>query len=493
MPLKQPIRKGVFYLFIFLLFPLFQHENVPIIAEVYADKIRESVLAGTWYPGDPGELSEQVTYFLKAVPPKTHPGKLISLIVPHAGYRYSGQIAAHAYKLLETQKFKTVVIIAPSHRARFSGVSVYDIGGYRTPFGTIPLDLELIHTIKSKDSGIRYIRKAHRSELSLEIQLPFIQMLLPEAKLVPLVMGDQQLQTSVSLAQTLYESIRGKSALIVASTDLSHFHSYEEAKKLDGRVMDRVAIMDAEGLHADLTFGLGEACGGGPMIAALLAAKQLGADQSEVLFAANSGDVTGDRSRVVGYMAAALWESAMKPDRIGLNNEEKEILHSIARQSVEAILYGRKAQAVEMLPPRLKQIRGVFVTINKGDHLRGCMGCLSGNGTLVQTVSKMAVSAAFRDPRFPPIRREEWPQLSLEISVLSPLRKIASPDEIHIGTHGLYMKQGNRSGLLLPQVAERYGWNRIVFLEQTCRKAGLPEKSWKDPETDIFVFSAEIF
>ena len=196
------------------------------------------------------------------------------------------------------------------------------------------------------------------------------------------------------------------------------------------------------------------------MVTALLAAKQLGADQSEVLFAANSGDVTGDRSRVVGYMAAALWASArnkidssvnnvMASDRIGLNKGEREILHGIAKQSVEAVLFGRNAPKIKDLPPRLKQIRGVFVTLQKGDHLRGCIGCISGNEALAQTVSRMAVSAAFRDPRFPPVRKEELPQLSFEISVLSPLRKIASPDEIRVGMHGLYMRHGNRAGLLL--------------------------------------------
>jgi len=504
MSLKQPIRKGAFHLLIFALFLLFSHEQTPFAAAANAGKIRESVLAGTWYPENPKDLRKQLNIFLKEVPQKTMQDRLVALIVPHAGYRYSGQVAAHAYKLLEAQKFETVVIVAPSHRARFSGVSVYDIGGYGTPLGTVPLDLELIHTIKSKDSGIRYIQNAHRSEHSLEIQIPFIQKLLPEAKLVPLIMGDQQIQTSVSLAQTLSDSIQGKSVLLVASTDLSHFHSYEEAKKLDRKIMDRVRVMDAEGIYADLAFGLGEACGGGPLMTVLLAAKQLSADHSEVLFAANSGDVTGDRSRVVGYMAAALWASEKEkidssvnnvtaPDRIGLNKEEKEILHGIAKQSVEAVLYERKAPVMKDLPPRLKQIRGVFVTLQKGDHLRGCIGCVSGNETLAQTVSKMAVSAAFRDPRFPPVRKEELPQLSFEISVLSPLRKIASPDEIRVGMHGLYLKHGNRAGLLLPQVADRYGWNPMTFLEQTCRKAGLPSGSWEDPKTEIFVFSAEIF
>ena len=273
----------------------------------YTETIRESVIAGTWYPGDPNVLRRHVSNFLKRVEPNRRRGRLVALIAPHAGLLVSGQVAAHAYKLLERHKFSSIIIIAPSHRARFAGVSVYDLGGYRTPLGTVSLDRELIDDIKGKDSKIRYVPAAHKKEHSLEIQLPFIQMLLPQARLVPLVMGEQRLDTCQRLAKTLADCIFEKKVLLVASTDLSHYHSYKEAKRLDARVIDRVKKLDPDGLYSDLTSGRCEACGGGPMITTMLAAKRLGAVSSEVLFAANSGDVIGDRLRVVGYMAAALW------------------------------------------------------------------------------------------------------------------------------------------------------------------------------------------
>ncbi|MBW1995419.1 MAG: AmmeMemoRadiSam system protein B, partial [Deltaproteobacteria bacterium] len=237
---------------------------------------------------------------------------LVSIIVPHAGYRYSGQVAAHGYRLLENRSFQTVVVVGPSHRAVFKGVSVYDRGGYKTPLGIVPIDRKIIEEIKQTDPGIRYVYKAHAMEHCIEIQLPFIKMLLPNARLVPLLMGDQQYETCLKLADTLARCIRGKSALLVASTDLSHFHPYHEAKKLDARVLQRVEEMDPVGLYSDLKKGISEACGGGPMVAVMLASRLLGVNVSRVLFAANSGDVTGDRSQVVGYMAAALWVKSKK-------------------------------------------------------------------------------------------------------------------------------------------------------------------------------------
>jgi AmmeMemoRadiSam system protein B len=278
-------------------------------------KIRESVIAGSWYPRNPSVLRQQINRFLQNVKVTPKEGKLVALIVPHAGYRYSGQVAAYSYKLLEYQRFDTVVIVAPSHRAVFNGVSVYDQGGYRTPLGIVPLDEELIGMIKKEAPQIRYVPKAHQKEHSLEIQLPFLQVVLPDAKLVPLVMGDQRFVTCDILAGTLYRcirNIRGKSIVILASTDLSHYHSYEEAKKLDAQVLNRVKKMNAKRLHSDLTQGIVEACGGGPMVATILAAKLLGANNSQILSMANSGDLTGDRSRVVGYMAAAIWSDIKK-------------------------------------------------------------------------------------------------------------------------------------------------------------------------------------
>jgi MEMO1 family protein len=471
-----------------------------------ADQVRESVLAGSWYPAAPEELRQQIEGFLANIAPTatTGYGQLIALIAPHAGYVYSGQVAAYAYKLLEKQTFQTVIVLAPSHHARFSGVSVYDRGGFRTPLGVVPLDKELITALEKRDTRIRFLSEAHAKEHALEIQLPFLQVVMPGFKLVPLVMGEQDLETCRWLAEAIADCAKNNSVLLVASSDLSHFHSYDDAKRLDQVVLDKVAALDPEGLVKGLANGKCEACGGGPVAAAMLAAKRLGATRSRVLDYANSGDVTGDRSRVVGYLAAALWaepggDGAHKAEGpkvgvdLGLSAEDKAALHRIARESIEAKLLGKKAPSLEDLSVTLKEDRGAFVTLKTHGQLRGCIGRLAADRPLGEVVADMALAAAFQDPRFSPLRADELKGLEIEISALTPFKKIVGVDEIQVGKHGILMRNGSSSGLLLPQVATDYGWDRTTFLENTCQKAGLPKGCWKDKNTEIYIFSADVF
>jgi AmmeMemoRadiSam system protein B/AmmeMemoRadiSam system protein A len=415
-------------------------------------------------------------------------------------------VAAYAYKLLEHQKFETVVIIAPSHRAYFSGVSVYDRGGFRTPLGVVPLDVELIRALKERDRRIRYVAEAHAREHSLEIQLPFLQVVMPGFKLVPLIMGDQGFASCQWLAEAVADTIGKRSVLVVASTDLSHFHPYQEAKKLDQVVLDQVKDFDARGLSENLQSGKCEACGGGPVVTALLVARKLGANKSQVLHYANSGDVTGDRSGVVGYMAAAVWANPTKKGDaqegqgqrkvgvdLGLTPEEKKALLELARKTIEAKWGGGRAPEPEAQSPTFNEPRGAFVTLHKQGRLRGCIGQIHARQPLVRTVAEMAVAAAFEDPRFPPLQRDELRDIDIEISVLTPLRRITDVGEIQVGTHGIYLRRGAYSGLLLPQVATEWGWDRNTFLEHTCEKAHLPRDAWKDKKTEIYIFSADVF
>ena len=237
-----------------------------------SEQIRESVIAGSWYPGEASRLQQEIKGYLKRASVAEFQGNLIALISPHAGYRYSGQVAAYAYKTLEKQQFATVVVIAPSHRAYFKGVSVYDRGGYRTPLGVMALDHELVSELKQKDSRIHYVPEAHTQEHSLEIQLPFLQVVMPECKLVPLVMGEQSFATCQWLAEAVAACIEERSVLVVASSDLSHFHPYNQAKRLDQIVVEEVNEFDPQGLSNDLASKKCEACGGGPMVTAMLIA-----------------------------------------------------------------------------------------------------------------------------------------------------------------------------------------------------------------------------
>jgi len=467
--------------------------------------IRESVIAGSWYPGDPKVLRGQVLQFLAEANPPPIEGELVALISPHAGYMYSGQVAAYAYKLLKGKRYDVVVIVAPSHRAYFRGASVYPRGGYRTPLGIVPVAERLTERLREVCPLVDYVPQAHAQEHSLEIQLPFLQVVLGEFELVPLVMGEHDFYTCEELAKAIVEVVKGERALLVASTDLSHFHPYPQAVALDKVVLEHVEAFDPEGLSRDLKSGRCEACGGGPMVAVMLAAKALGASRAKVLKYANSGDVTGDRSSVVGYMAAAIYRGgggaeAGDPQEgkvgvdLGLTEEEKEKLHEIARTVIRSKVLGEPIPEFHITSPRLKEPRGVFVTIKKHGQLRGCIGYVRAIKPLWQAVADMAEAAAFQDPRFPPVRVDELGELEIEISVLTPLREIKDPEEIEVGKHGIMIERPPYySGLLLPQVATEYGWDRETFLEQTCIKAGLPPNAWRDPATRIYIFSAEIF
>jgi MEMO1 family protein len=469
------------------------------------EKIRESVVAGSWYPGNPQQLTREILKYVHEAAVEPLGGELKALIVPHAGYIYSGGVAGYAYKLLREHSFDRVLVVAPSHRAHFHGSSIYPLGGYRTPLGVVPLDRELVDELLHHSDAIRYVPQADTQEHSLEIQLPFLQVMLKDFRLTPIVMGDQSLKNCQDLAAAISQACHGSRVLLVASSDLSHFHAYDEACRLDRVVIDHLGAYDPQGLDDSLRRGNCEACGGGPVITVLLAARQLGATKVKVLHYANSGDVTGDKRGVVGYLSAAVVDNpggkrvADKSRRekvgvdLGLSAEDKTALHAIAQNAIRSRLAKEKAVDTPPPLPRLQELRGAFVCLKIKGVLRGCIGCLHARGPLYRVVSDMAVQAAFCDPRFAPLSAEELEQIELEISVLTPFQDIQGPEEIEVGRHGLFVRKGSHSGLLLPQVATEYGWDRIQFMEWTCQKAGLPKDAWKDPNTRIQTFSADVF
>lgn len=469
------------------------------------EKIRESVIAGSWYPGDAETLKREINNYLgqvKVAPPK---GNIVGLAVPHAGYRYSGAVAAHAYKLLFDQPFERVLIVAPSHRAYFEGASIYTLGGYRTPLGVVPLDKTLVDTLMRQPIPVDYVARAHSEEHSLEIQLPFLQVVLKEFKLTPVVMGDQSYSNCIRLADAIAAVCRDEKVLLVASTDLSHFHSHDAAKRLDDKVLERVAGFDPAGLAEDLRSGKCEACGGGPLMTIMHAARKLGAGKAKVLRYANSGDVTGDSSNVVGYMAAVFYADSgsakssgkTKTGKVGvdldLSEEEKNTLRELAFKAIRSRCFGEPPPAFTTTSAKLQEPRGAFVCIKKAGKLRGCIGMIEAKEPLYKTIKDMAVQAAFSDPRFCSLDPSELADIQVEISVLTPLERIHDAAQIEIGRHGLYLREGRHSGLLLPQVATENDWDREQFLEWTCRKAGLPPRAWKDPEAELYIFSADVF
>jgi AmmeMemoRadiSam system protein B len=272
-----------------------------------AAHVRKAAVAGTWYPGTRAALTSEVDAHLGAVATRAVAGRVRALVSPHAGLRYSGRVAAEAYALLRGRRSLTAVLVGPSHRVAFDGVSVYAQGGFETPLGIARVAEELAEAVVGAHPTIKADPWPHREEHSLEMQLPFLQRVVPELRIVPILLGTQTRAEVDVLASALEVTLAGKDVLLVASTDLSHYHPAAQAGPLDARVTECVARLDPEELMSRLESYRGHACGGGALVAVLKAARALGACRAEVLRYADSGDVPdGDKSRVVGYLAAAL-------------------------------------------------------------------------------------------------------------------------------------------------------------------------------------------
>jgi AmmeMemoRadiSam system protein B len=270
-------------------------------------------VAGSWYPDDPVRLREAVDRCLAEATVDPLPRHPRALIAPHAGLMYSGPVAGFAYKSARAVAYGTVVLVGPSHFVPFRGVSVWSEGEWETPFGPLAVDARLAAAIREQSADVVEVAEAHGREHSLEMQLPFVAHLVPEAAIVPLVMGHQTRETAFSLGDAIAKAVgahisaRRREVLLVASSDLSHYEDARVASVLDRIVLTHVDAIDADGLMSALEREPRHACGGGPMVSVLRAATQLGASAARVLRYADSGDVSGDKSAVVGYMAAAIW------------------------------------------------------------------------------------------------------------------------------------------------------------------------------------------
>ncbi len=456
----------------------------------WSQGIRKAVWAGQFYEKKAEVLSQQIDRFLENVKKRPSPdAEILALIAPHAGYVYSGQVAAHAYRLIKGKNYESVIIIAPSHRHPFKGCSIYPQGGYETPLGIAEID-ELLASEISKASGYKYIPKAHQMEHAVEVQIPFIQKTLPQAKIVPIVMGYPTRKTITRLEDVLIELLPGKNALIIVSTDLSHFFPKKKANDTDSKTISLIQSFETSTLLKKLERGENIMCGGGPVVASLLYAQERGEAKVEILHYADSSQLGGE-SRVVGYLAAALYTKI--PDPVfGLSPEERAELLRLARSAINQFIREKKIINYNTQNLNFLTKKGAFVTLKRKGFLRGCIGFIEPVLPLYQTVIQTSVYAACRDQRFPPVSAEELDDLEIEISVLSPLKKIHDPSLIKVGKHGLVISKGNKKGLLLPQVPVENNWSREMFLKHACLKAGLPQNTWKSG-ADIYIFEAIIF
>jgi hypothetical protein len=276
-----------------------------------ATAIRPPAVAGLFYPGNTATLRRAVESMLRDASAELSPasGRVVGAIVPHAGYQYSGRTAATVYHLLASEAIDTVVFVGPSHREAFRGSAVFPGSAFATPLGNAAIDEELAAALSAAGGSVVASAAGHRQEHAIEVQVPFLQVVCPKARIVAVTMGDQSVRSCDELADALSAVLAGRSATMIASSDLSHYHPYDEAVHLDRIVASHVRTYQVERLQDDLQHDRVEACGGGPMVAVMKAARTLGATKATVLHACNSGDVTGDRSGVVGYLSAILTTS----------------------------------------------------------------------------------------------------------------------------------------------------------------------------------------
>lgn len=467
-------------------------------------QIREPAVAGAFYPGTKAELSAAVDEYLASIKSyEVQPRKYVrGLVVPHAGYVYSGQVAAYGYKTLIDSPpaggIKTVILIGNSHKEYFDGASVYPKGYFKTPLGNIEIDAEFVKKLMAKSDKISYLETADSEEHSLEVQLPFLQRTLKDFKIVPIILGNQP--GAVEILINALKNLIDERTLLIASSDLSHYPKYEDAKYSDNKVIEAILSGERENFRniiAQLEAGgidnLQTTACGHDAIEVVMALME--GEDAKLLKYANSGDVSiGDKSQVVGYGAIAFYS-----EELG-KTEQKKLLE-IARKTVETYIKTGKAPDIKNDLSALEEHRGVFVTLRKHGELRGCIGLFSAQGgpasggePLYKVVAEMAIAAAVKDSRFDPVAQDELKDLEYEISVLSPLKKVDSWKDVEIGKHGVEIIQGSRHGVFLPQVATENNWDRETFLSILCaQKAGLPVDCYKDKDTEIYVFTAQVF
>lgn len=468
-------------------------------------KIRPPAVAGGFYPGSSQSLSRAVDDLLRPAQKLALPGRIVALIAPHAGYQYSGKTAAWAFKQLQDSGVTEVFLIGCSHRAYFSGVSIYGGDGYRTPLGVVPVDQKTAAWIRGRDNRFNYYPHAHAQEHSLEVELPFLQRVLKDFKVVPILLGQVDRDTDEKLGQVLAEAMKkDPRAVIVCSTDMTHYPPYEDANRIDRETLEAIKSLDPDkvvgvrkkyipGDVPNLSCAL---CGENAVLTTMKAARLLGVDRVEILDYCNSGDVSfGDRNRVVGYGAVIFLKEGEMPkyDYEGELDEaaQRELL-KIARRSLETYIRTGKTAHIESENPALQVKRGVFVTLNKKGGLRGCMGHFEQDTPLFRLIARQVVTSATGDPRFPSVRPEELADIDIEISVLSAPESVDSVEDIVVGKHGVILQKAGRGATFLPQVASEQGWDRETMLSHLAYKAGLPPDAWKE-NCRFQVYTAQVF
>lgn len=498
-------------------------------SEIAPRKVRSPAVAGSWYPGEKDALAKYVDEVLDGAEAVEAPGQVMALISPHAGYRFSGKAAATGFKLLKGRDIRRVIVLAVAHRVPFAGASIAEVTHYETPLGLIPLDERAVARLR-RSKVVKTVASAHEQEHSLEIQLPLLQRVLPKFSLVPILlsrMGDEDYK---ELAGVLAEIVDAHT-LVVASSDFTHRgpnYSYEippgkgsikqRLAKLDQGAIDRILRLDRADLLSYQKKTGTTICGLSPIGLLLELLSNDKGVKGQVLSHYTSGDVLDDWSNTVTYIEIAFFgswpqRSSLEQARSAgekhfpLTRKEKRVLLRLARATLDASV--RKGEFDESVlgsltvQSSLKRKAGAFVTLKckrgaggrcagKGDDLRGCMGIIQPMLPVVESVAQRAATAALGDPRFPNVTADELRHITVEVSVLTPPREVASARDIVIGRHGIILAKNGHSATFLPQVAPEQGWDRDETLSHLSRKAGLGIDGWRDGAS-FSVYEAIVF
>lgn len=475
-------------------------------------KVRPATQAGSFYDSDPKRLTHEVDSLLErhtGTPPRND---VAALIVPHAGYYFSGNVAAAAYATLDpSRSYKRVFLIGPSHYEWLRGASVNTENDYySTPLGQVKVDIETCKHLTAVDSVFTYRAEAHDREHCIEVQMPFLQRRLSHVPpIVPIIVNTNDYGHLKRMADALRPYFN-RDNLFVISSDFSHYPSYNDALEVDSKTRQAIESGDIAELLATLDNNARSkksnlatsACGEQAIIILMLMLD--GQHTISHLLYQNSGDASShDHSRVVGYHAFAVFHPETKTTgeqrehitsedtTFILTDAEKATLKEIALGSIRTA-FDSTSYTPRGITSTLRQHCGAFVSLMKHGRLRGCMGSFNQDTPLYEMIHEMARAAAFEDPRFHGLRQDELPAIKIEISVLTPMRRIHSLDEFQLHRHGIYIRKGYRSGTFLPQVADEVNWTKEEFVGHCSQdKAGLGWDGWRDAE--LYVYEAIVF
>lgn len=461
-------------------------------------KIRKPAVAGSFYAGDAKELRQDVqNCFSRCKNPLME--NVQAVIVPHAGYVFSGVTAASAFAAINPDaEYEHIFLLGPSHHVYLGKASV-NIGAsaYATPLGNVPVDTALCKDLMEKSDAITYAQEAHESEHCLEVELPFLQYHMKKLpSIVPIIIATQELTTLKKIADTLKPYLNEKN-LFVISSDFSHYPAYKDAEIVDGLTKDSIMTGKVEAfVNATLhnqELGIDHlatsACGMAPIATLLMMTENDANIKPHHVMYCNSGDSPyGGKDKVVGYHSFVFTTENYGFD---LTSEDRKMLKSIAYHTIKAALEGKKYEPGKLSDVLLTKC-GAFVSLHKKGRLRGCIGHFGEDMPLYQVVEHMAKAAAFEDPRFYGVTMEELDDIDIEISVLTPMKRIQSIDEFELGKQGIFMRKGYHTGTFLPQVADEVSWTKEEFLGHCSQdKAGIGWDGWKTAE--LYTYEAIVF